>query len=242
MKWLLIKRILLILIIIVSISIFIMSGDLLLEDYYEYKESEKENDNLIELVLEHNEISEEDNINWKYLKSINEDIIGWIQIENTSINYPILKDDNNLYYLKHSYNKKHNSAGSIFTTNTYPFEDLETIIYGHNMKKKTMFSMLENYLDEKFFYSHLNIKIYTPYGNYKGTIFAAYTIEITTENNNIKNMNFNERIEYYKKVSKYKLDNINEVSKIIKLSTCSYINAKTSPTDQRYYIIASLEK
>lgn len=242
MKWLKLKRIFLILMIIGFFSIFVLSGNLILEDYHEYKENTKENNELIELVVEHNETSEESSINWEYLKSVNEDIIGWIEIENTAINYPILKDNSNLYYLKHSYNKKYNNAGSIFTTNTFPFEDLETTVYGHNMKNGTMFSMLGNYLDEEFFYSHLDIKIYTPYGNYKGKIFSAYSIGIETESNNIKNMKFKERGEYYKKASKYKLDNMNEVNKIIKLSTCSYINAKISPTDQRYYIIASLEK
>ena len=242
MKWLKLKRIFLILMIIGFFSIFVLSGNLILEDYHEYKENTKENNELIELAVEHNEISKESSINWEYLKSVNEDIIGWIEIENTAINYPILKDNSNLYYLKHSYNKKYNNAGYIFKTNTYPFEDFETTVYGHNMKNGTMFSMLGNYLDEEFFYSHLDIKIYTPYGNYKGKIFSAYSIGIETESKNIKNMNFKERGEYYKKASEYKLDNMNEVNKIIKLSTCSYINAKTSPTDQRYYIIASLEK
>ena len=52
-------------------------------------------------------------------------------------------------------------------------------------------------------------------------------------------MYFNERLNYYKNASKYKIDS-NKIEKIIKLSTCSYINAKTRPTNQRYYIIANL--
>ena len=62
------------------------------------------------------------------------------------------------------------------------------------------------------------------------------------EENNIKLLDFENEIEYYKKTSKYSIDNIGEIKKIIKLSTCSYINNHTTPTDQRYYVIAKLEK
>ena len=53
-------------------------------------------------------------------------------------------------------------------------------------------------------------------------------------------LNFDDRLEYYKKVSKYHIENNDKITKIVKLSTCSYINANTIPTDQRYYIIANL--
>ena len=52
----------------------------------------------------------------------------------------------------------------------------------------------------------------------------------------------NERINYYKKASKYSVDNVGEIKKIVKLSTCSYLNNHTTPTEQRYYIVAKLEK
>ena len=103
-----------------------------------------------------------------------------------------------------------------------------------------MFSSLSKYLDNEFFYSHLNLKIYTPTQNYVGIIFSAYSTGIETESNNIKKLSFNERIKYYKESSKYTIDNVDNPKKIIKLSTCSYINAKTRPTDQRYYIVASM--
>lgn len=61
------------------------------------------------------------------------------------------------------------------------------------------------------------------------------------ESNNIKQLNFDERIDYYKKASKITIKSDEKITKIVKLSTCSYLNAKTSPTDQRYYIIAYLE-
>ncbi len=235
------KNILIKVLVFILLIIFIVCSYFIIQDFIEYEENEQITEELIETVIDINSETDEITIDWDNLRLINKDIVGWIEIEGTKINYPILKDIDNPFYLKHSFNKKYNENGSIFTTNKNPFVDEETIIYGHNMKNRSMFSMLDNYLNKEFLYSHLNIKIYTPTENYNGTIFSAYSIGIETENNNIKNLNFNERIDYYKKISKYPIDITCSPSKTVKLSTCSYINTKARPTDQRYYIISNIE-
>lgn len=234
------KKILIILLILIFIVVFFICSYILLRDFQEVNKSNKSTENLIEESIEIIEETQEKNIDWDYLKSINEDIIAWIEIENTNINYPILKDKN-LYYLKHSFDKTYNNNGSIFTTNYLPFEDKETIVYGHNMKNGAMFSNLSKYLNKDFLYAHLKFKIYTPNCNYEATIISVYSIGIEDENNNIKLLEFNERIEYYKQTSKFQIETSENINKIIKLSTCSYINSKSTPTDQRYYIIASIK-
>lgn len=95
-------------------------------------------------------------------------------------------------------------------------------------------------MDKDFLYSHIKFKIYTPNGDYEASIFSVYSIEIENECQNIKLLDFDEKIIYYKNVSKYKIKNDENINKIVKLSTCSYINERTRPTDQRYFIIASL--
>ena len=186
----------------------------------------------------------EDNkiIDWNDLKSINEDIVAWIEIENIPVNYPILKDNNNLYYLKHNFNKKYNSNGSIFTLNKDFIQDDEVIIYGHNMRNKTMFSILGNYLNTNFLKEHQIMKIYTENKNYVATIFSCYSIGVNEESNNIRKLCYEDRISYYKTKSNIDTENIEDTGKIIKLSTCSYINAKTTPTDQRYYVVAMMKE
>lgn len=236
------KKIPIIILIFIMIIVFSISCYILFKNLKEYNENNKATDELIEESIKIDEETQEKIIDWNYLKSINEDIIGWIEIEDTNINYPILKDNDNLYYLKHTFDKKYNSNGSIFTTNLNPFEDEETIIYGHNMKNGSMFSNLGNYLNKEFLYSHLKFKIYTPNCNYEATVFSAYSIGVTTESNNIKSLNFEEKIRYYKNAGKYKIESNENISKIVKLSTCSYINARTAPTDQRYYIVASISQ
>ena len=97
-------------------------------------------------------------------------------------------------------------------------------------------------MNEEFLNKHLNFEIYTKNANYKATIFSCYSIGVNKEENNIRLLDFQEEIEYYKNVSKYSIDNIGEIEKIVKLSTCSYLNNHTTPTDQRYYIVVKLEK
>ncbi len=233
------KNIIIRLFIILCLIILIISTSILIKDYTAYQENNKATEQLIENVIEINIATNETYINWDELKQINSDIIAWIEIENTNINYPILKD-NKLYYLNHSYDKKYNKNGSIFTTDTYPFENDETTIYGHNMKNGSMFSDLGKYLKKDFLDAHNIIKIYTPNGDYEAIIFSAYSIGIDEESQNIKSLDFDEKIIYYKNASKYNIDGVENINNILKLSTCSYINQKTTPTDQRYYIIASL--
>ena len=98
-------------------------------------------------------------VDFDSLKAINPDVIGWIQIEGTSISYPIMKGTDNEYYLKHTFEGNYNAAGSIFIdyTNNSNFEDCNTIIYGHNMKNGSMFAALEKYMSEEFYREHPEI-------------------------------------------------------------------------------------
>lgn len=237
-----IKKLLIIITILACIVSLIIVGYIFIKYYLECNSNNEDIDDLVDEVFIENSNKEENKIDWNNLKSINEDIIGWIEIEGTDINYPILKDNDNLYYLKHNYLKKYNSNGSIFTLDINPFIDCETLLYGHNMKNGTMFSILGKYLDKDFLFSHQKIKIYTPNKNYEGVIFSVYSIGIGTEKNNISKLSFDKKVEYYKKTSQIKVDNVEITNKIVKLSTCSYINSRTRPTDQRYYIIATLNE
>ena len=218
--------------------IIIISTYFLIKDIFQYQKTNNSNIKLIKKVIK----EEKEEINWEKLEEINQDIIAWIKIENTNINYPILKDKENLKYLKITFDGKSNINGSIFTLNDNPFQDNETVIHGHNMKNGIMFSELSKYMRKEFLEKHSTFDIYTKNQNYKATIFSCYSIGINKEENNIKTLNFKEKIEYYKKSSIHSIENKGEINKIIKLSTCSYLNNHTMPTDQRYYIIAKLEQ
>ena len=215
---------------------------ILIKDFFEFKKSNDTNVKLIEEVIIEENNEKISVVDWQKLENINKDIIGWIKIDNTNIDYPILKDDDSLKYLNRSYDGKYNKNGSIFTLNNNPFQDNVTIIYGHNMKSGIMFSELSKYMKKDFLYKHKYFTIYTKDHTYQATIFSCYSIGIDEEEKNIKLLNFEEEVDYYKKASLYSAEeNIGEIKKIVKLSTCSYLNNHTTPTDQRYYIVAKLE-
>ena len=220
-----------------------MSLYYLINDFFENYESNNLVEELKEEIIEKDKNTDKTLINWGKLKNINNDIIAWIEIDGTNINYPIMRDNkDSVYYINHTYNRKYNSNGSIFTIDKDPFKIQRTTIYGHNRKNGIMFYELVNYLNNDFFYSHRNIKIYTPKNNYKATVFSVYEISINTEKKNIESLSFEEEIEYYKKMSKYTISNTDSTQKIIKLITCFYNDIKSQKTDKRCIVIANLEK
>lgn len=106
----------------------------------------------------------------------NEDIIGWIKISDTAIDYPVVKTDNNDFYLKNDVYKQPDKAGAIFMDfrNSGDFDDFNTIIYGHNMKNGSMFKSLLKYKDEDFFDTHPTIEYSTLYEDTQWEVFSAY--------------------------------------------------------------------
>lgn len=119
----------------------------------------------------------ENPIDFEELTSINPDIYAWIRIPNTLIDYPIAQragDDD--YYLKHDMYGQPRFAGCIYTEdcNSKDFTDPNTLIYGHNMKNKTMFQNLHLFSNQTFFEENLYVYIYTPDKVLVYEIFAAY--------------------------------------------------------------------
>ena len=114
-------------------------------------------------------------VDFSYYRSINSDVIGWISVEGTEIDYLVLFDANN-YYLNHTYTGKYSSSGSIFIQNynRADFTDFNTVVYGHNMVSGSMFAQLHKFEDTDFFNEHSSIVIYTPSHKLTYLIFAAY--------------------------------------------------------------------
>ena len=87
----------------------------------------------------------------------NQDIVGWVKINGTPIDYPVMQTPNDeQYYLYKNFDKEYSSAGSIFMgaegSITRPSENM--ILYGHHMITQTMFKPLDKYLDEEFYKKH----------------------------------------------------------------------------------------
>ena len=77
---------------------------------------------------------------------VNNEIVSWISVYSTNINYPIVKSDNNEFYLNHNINKSYDSSGWTFMDyrNNSDLSDSNTIFYGHNLINKTSFGSVSN--------------------------------------------------------------------------------------------------
>lgn len=110
----------------------------------------------------------------KELYSANEDLFGWICIEGTEIDYPIVQSADNKYYLSRNFYKEEDAAGTLFVDyrNTDVL-DTNLIIYGHNMRNGKMFGTLDEYEDYEFFQQHSEISFETLYEKYAYKIIAV---------------------------------------------------------------------
>ena len=152
------------------------------------------------------------------LSSINSDYIGWIQIDGTNINYPIVQGQDNSKYLSTTFSGDQNKSGAIFMDyrNTDGFNGGFPIIYGHNMKDGSMFAALHNYLDDNFLTQHPEITIVTPEGE------ALRYLILSAKVTNIDDKAYTLLKSDEKAIAKYCADlDVQEGEQILALSTCT---------------------
>ncbi|MBE6608521.1 MAG: class B sortase [Ruminococcaceae bacterium] len=166
----------------------------------------------------------------KSLRETNPDVIGWISIPGTVIDYPIVQTEDNDYYLDHSITGTYLKSGSIFADyrNASDWSDQNTVLYGHNMASGEMFAALAKFKSGSFFRANRYIYIYTDEGIRVYTVFSAYE---TNTYNPYTRMHFasdNEFVEWAKKAYKSSLKAVYDYTfkfkgsdRILTLSTCT---------------------
>lgn len=163
------------------------------------------------------------------LYSINSDYIGWINIENTTIDYPIVKGDNNQFYLTRDFNKQYLKTGSIFMDyRNEGFKDRNVVIYGHNMKDNSMFGSLDKFKDLDYLRKNKYISITTK--DDEKFIYEIFGVYVTSaDDTECISINFNKEEDFCKYIDRilnksiYNLNvDIKSTDKILTLSTCSY--------------------
>lgn len=119
-------------------------------------------------------------IDFEYLWTINEDIYAWITVSGTDIDYPVLQHPtDDTFYLNHNVDGSYGYPSCIYTEklNVKDFTDPNTVIYGHNMKNKTMFSQLHNFESKDFFEKYDEVIIYLLDRTLHYQIFAAHVYD-----------------------------------------------------------------
>lgn len=170
------------------------------------------------------------------LQEENSDIVGWLEIEGTIINYPVLQGTDNEYYMTHNYKKQKSKNGSIFLTKDYDWSipSSNLLIYGHNLNNGTMFQELLKYAKEEFYKEHPIIRFTTNKEDAEYEIISVFKSRVyyKTEKNVFRYyffVNANSEAEYdefvknAKKASLYDIDKTAKFGdQLITLSTCSY--------------------
>lgn len=233
------KRMINNILLIICIFIFCISTWKLYGYYRSYK---KAKDTYSKIAKENVKISKnERKIDFKKLKSQNQDIAGWIYIRGTTIDYPIVQGKDNEEYLHQDFNKKKSSSGTIFLDNNCKkdFTSDNNIIYGHHMKNGTMFAQLLKFREKSFLKKHNEIMIFTPDRTIHLKVISVYAqkaqnkIPVTFANDEQKKA-------YIKKIESMseqtiKTSRIND-SHIYTFVTCSY-----EGEDNRTYVHAAEE-
>lgn len=122
-------------------------------------------------------------VDFDALKAVNPDNIGWLIMNGTQVNNPVVRGEDNTHYLRYTYLGTWNIAGCLFMDyrNEDEFQSRNAIIYGHNQKNEKMFGTLQAYRDGQFYKSHPVFQMYTPEGVIQYQIFSAYETGAVSE-------------------------------------------------------------
>lgn len=178
--------------------------------------------------------------------ALNQSAVGWIKIDGTGVDYPVMQTSNNDYYLNHNFNQEEDNNGSIYLDkdcSIWP-RTQNLLIYGHNMKSGKMFGSLKKYKDESFYKDHSTIQFDTLYE--KGTYQIMYVFnevihdesEVVFKYYQFINANSSEEFDsYMKEMEQMALYDTGVKAHygdaLITLSTCDY-----TKNSDRFVIVA----
>ena len=152
-------------------------------------------------------------IDFEKLKAINNDVVAWIYIPGTNIDYPILVGDSNEEYLYKDIEGKYNPLGSLFSFTGTNFTKGNTFIFGHNMANEQMFGQLKSYISSEFSNEHKYFYLYTERKAMKCDIFSTFICNMNDsilrsqyELGTVDYLNFLSEITTKNNFSEYNLD------------------------------------
>ena len=234
---------------LVFLLVFLCSGLQLYQIYSEYKAAEEQYKeleqyvsvpltSLPELVREDAEGEEQaevqetemlqcPQVDFDVLREINPEVVGWLIIEGTRINYPVVQGEDNEFYLTHQFDGQNSSSGCLFldVKNDGSFQEFNQIIYGHYMKNHSMFHDLLNYKSQEYFDAHPEGWLITPSAAYRLQFFSGYVSDVFGDawNSSFSKKEYLEWLSDCKERSAFSSDAVPTAdSRVLTLSTCSY--------------------
>ena len=222
-------------VIVLGIGFTIFSSIHIIKWYLANKENSRIKESLQESIVvkkienpkNKEENKEEYQIDFKELKEKNNDTVGYVKVNNTSIDYVVVRGNDNEFYLKHNFEKNYNIAGWIFADyrNKLDGTDKNIVIFGHNTKDGSMFGTLKNVISEEWYKNEENHKVVlvTEKGTYYYQVFSTYSTkpEEYYLNTKFKGDEFDKFVKELKSrsVYDYKVD-VSKEDKILTLTSC----------------------
>lgn len=235
--------------ILVCLAVFLVSGGLLLKRYFDDRRSESEFAALESLIVSDAPAADGEETNsakFAALRDQNSDFIGWISIEDTKLDFPVMYAPNNKdFYLRHDFNKEYSVYGVPYldekTTLGANDQSENLVIYGHNMKTGTIFGCLTGYKEAGYYQQHPYVQFDTVYGDGTYEVFAAFSIDVAADTSFVYNQYVDMDEETYdtyveEVISRSDVDTgIRPVygEQLLTLSTCEY-----SSDNGRYVVVA----
>ena len=235
--------------ILVCLAVFLVSGGLLLKRYFDDRRSESEFaalESLIDSDAPAADGEETNSAKFAALRDQNSDFIGWISIEDTKLDFPVMYAPNNKdFYLRHDFNKEYSVYGVPYldekTTLGANDQSENLVIYGHNMKTGTIFGCLTGYKEAGYYQQHPYVQFDTVYGDGTYEVFAAFSIDVAADTSFVYNQYVDMDEETYdtyveEVISRSDVDTgIRPVygEQLLTLSTCEY-----SSDNGRYVVVA----
>lgn len=203
----------------------------LLSDISEYVDVNKDEKIVIDVDNQNVELDEY-SVDFAKLKEMNEDVIAWIKVPGTKIEYPVVKAENNDYYLTRSLDKSYNSAGWVFADYRAKGDgtDQNLVIYGHNRRDGTMFGTLKNILDSEWYNNEENkyITFKTENGTDIYEVISVYQVEAEDYYTTPSFSTEREFDEFISKLSRRSVKDfkvpVQKDDQILTLSTCANNN------------------
>jgi sortase B len=177
------------------------------------------------------------------LQKINPDVIGWLTVDDTGIDYPLVQGETNLDYINTAVDGTFSLTGSIFLDyrNADDFSDFYSLVYGHHIEGNLMFGEIPEFLEQEFFEEHTTGTLFLPECTRQIEWFAcmkkdAYDVKLFHPTYYQDEESKNELLDYIREESEqYRDIDVTASDQLIALSTC-----ETADTDGRVLLIGRL--
>lgn len=220
--------------IVVGIALLVVAGIIWFNNNQNYQKIDQENERVAEYAKLSNDEDTPPQVDWEALKAMNPDIVGWLQIPNTVVNFPVFQTGDNSFYLDHAPDKSNSIGGSVFLdyeTTAPGLVDPQTIVYGHHMRNGSQFKQVAD-MDNQSVFDGVKTVWYVTEKNGPYNLAPLYLFYTNEDDTEVRRFTFENDQEFRKYINTYYKDAVakrsdaDELVKHVKhlftLSTCNY--------------------